>query len=182
MARLLVHPRPLPYTPLQTQAVLGPSCLLLRQTAVLPGGGRTTLSMPPHGYRTPLPHTHVWSGPPNPTLHCAQGHEQLLAQSPDIDDKQLLLHTHLHPRLRGLPPPDCLLLQILETTGRPQGGLCPPIREPGLGQTSAVLPLSLHLQGSGFVQAPYERTHLCLPPPELANRDSLPPHEETPTG
>jgi len=82
-----------------------------------------------------------------------------------MDDEQLLLHPDLHPGPRGLPPLDRLLLQILKATSRPQGGLCPPIREPGLGQTSPVLPLSLLLQGSGFVLRPHERTHLCLPPP-----------------
>ena len=50
-----------------------------------PGGGRETLSMPPHRHRTSLPHTHVRSGPPHPNLHCTQRHEQLLAQSPEMD-------------------------------------------------------------------------------------------------
>jgi len=133
MARLLVYPRPLPHTPLQTQAFTSPGCILLRQTPFLPRSGGKTLPMSPHRDRPPLPHTHVWRRPPHPNLHRAQRHEQLLAQGPEMDNEQLLFHPHLHPGPRGLPPPNRLILQVPKTAGRPHGGLRPPIREPSCG-------------------------------------------------
>jgi len=105
VAGLLVHPRPLSHTSLQAQALAGPGHILLHQTPLLPWGGRKALSMPPHRHRSPLPHTHVWCRPPHPDINRAQRHEQLLAQSPEMDDEQLLLHpTSILAREACLPP------------------------------------------------------------------------------
>jgi len=111
VARLLVHPRPVLHAPLQAQTLPGPGHFL-RQTPLLSRGRRTPLPMPPYRHRPTVPNTHIRSRPPHPDIHCAQGHESLLAQSPKLDDEQLLLHPHLHSGPRGLPPPNYLLLQI----------------------------------------------------------------------
>jgi len=140
MAWILVHSRPLPHAPLQAQTLPGPGSFFLRQTPFLSGGGRPSLPMPPHRHRPPVPHTYVWGQPPHSDLHRPQKHEQLLAQSPEMDDKLLLLHPHFHPSPRGLPPPNCLILQVQETLDRPQGRRRPPYANPAAARLPASFP------------------------------------------
>jgi len=182
MARILVHPRFQHCPPLQTQALVGPSHLLLRQRPLLPRGWCQTLPLPSHCQWPPPPHTHLRSRPPHPKLRCAQGHERLLAQGPEMDDEQLLLYPHLHLVPGGLPPLHFRLLQIQKALCRPQGRMRPPEHQPGLCQTPTVFPLTLLPQGPGLLQSPYHRALRRLAPPHLAYEGPLsaskkaPPH------
>jgi len=153
--------------------------LLLRQTPLLPRSRRQTLPLPSHCQWPPPPYTHLRSRPPNPGLCCAQRHERLLAQGPKMDHEQLFLHPHLHPLPGGLPRPHCLQQQIQEASRSPRSLMRLPQRQPGLSQTSAVLPLPLLLQGPRLDQAPYDRPHLGLPPSRLGYEGPQPPNEKT---
>jgi len=182
VGRILIHSRFQHHPPLQAQALVSPSYLLLCQAPLLPGGQRQTLPLPPHCVLPPPPHTHLRSGPPYPKLYCTQGHELLLAQSPDVCEKLLLLHPFFHPIPGSMPSPHWLLLQIQRAPCHPQGRQRPPKHQPNLGETPAVILLHLLLPGARLVPAPYERPLLRLPPPWLANEGpfsadkKIPPH------
>jgi len=97
--------------------------------------------MPPHRQWPPPTHTYRRGRPPHPELLRAQRHEQLLAQSLEIDNKQLLLHSYLHPVPQGLSTSDHLRLQIQKVPSRSQNRLHPPKRQPSLSQAPSIHPL-----------------------------------------
>lgn len=180
MARLLGNPRPYLNPPQQAKPLAGPCHLVLRHTTVLPFGRCETLLVLRRRPSPPPPHRDLRLRPPDSQLLRPHRQEQILAQCPEVDNKQLLLHAHLHPLSASQPFPHRLLVQIQKPSCLPQERLRPLNGQARLCQPSALLPHPLHLQGPGLVQELYETPSSVYLHLNLLDKDLIPNSKKTP--